>query len=1020
MNCLKLGNVFKCEYCKYVNISLILILFYLGQIISLNDAIKSANETKKLTNVSKNQLSKISIDLTNHLSDTSKIDASNSNSNSTTKINNNRNSTRLISKQNRQLEKHFYNITLPPVESTNHSLSTTKLIKTNSNKTLDEFDISESQNSPRISRFDEEPAGEEEQDQETEHQPQQQQQPFSLFEDDSVDGASSNLNEQKVVKELTKILSKGMSGATDQVKLDTLEQWKRRQRERKVVKDSRAKLFEDLLTAAINTHPEKVKKKTKKRNNKQEKDEQSNKQNFGSISPILSGYPNLDPELSADAETVIQHLQGLASVVDGSTPPFLSGNKLETSGDSSSGGDESSSSDNYSSSDATNTNDNDSPSEEKTSKKIVSSSSDRPIVKQFKQIKNKISQRRKQLDQIKKIFNVDLSLNKDGSLQGKTGSKKKETASSEVNEEYSNSEEGEASSSSTSKVKKKSSKKDKDKMQDLMNYLKENPEILASVMDELTANTEYSPTKLNPMSENDPLFQNSPQLDDNQLNYPSMSRKVYSTRQHPDYDTNNNNWDRAYRKPNRISSDIPSHDLANTLRRQRLRNNIAENFPQNDDNVLNMNANNRLIPLNEKPFSAEALLLESLRERQLMNLARLDRVLAERYQASNRSQVYSSLNRSGQTTLNFSPRSHLLPPSQQQQQQQQVTTATSDHRHGDVVDQMQRQIPNNRINNHPSANQRQYNQQDNTRPSLGQSDEEVLHHFMATNPPTHPYSIHDPVNDSIVQQQNQQLSKPYNPRLQQQSQQLQQFQQQQQQQQYPQLNRFRDWRDVSHSEASPSQRSDKTNFPMNATRPQFDLTTSAIDAHGSPSVHSNNYQLPSFPRTQSPTNDNHYDAKTYADSIVTKPGIQAINNNHQADNTIRPPGHNFIRDRPSVLRSESKSQPVVNANPYSETDLDDGDRKSSSRRRESISDDDELSERTRATNSNGPTDYFSAYKRTNQNGGLDHSYNNNNNRHEVLQTSNLKEKSQRQQEDLESDQNESESDGNDSGAMWAR
>lgn len=232
-----------------------------------------------------------------------------------------------------------------------------------------------------------------------------------------IDEASSNLSEMKVVKELTKFLSKGMSGATDQVKMETLENLKKRQRDRKMIKDNRAKLFEDLLTTAINNHPEKV-KKSKRQNHKDSGSNLKSSATFssGSSAHHLPINSDVDPELATDAETVLQHLQGLATAIDGPISP----NQLASSAslDSPASLNEGDSSDGLSSQTENDTSEQDV--DEKQSNKKPQSTSERPIVRQFKKIKNQLSQRRKQLDQIKKLFNIELALNpKDGSLMGK-------------------------------------------------------------------------------------------------------------------------------------------------------------------------------------------------------------------------------------------------------------------------------------------------------------------------------------------------------------------------------------------------------------------------------------------------------------------------------------------------------------------------------------------------------------------------------------------------------------------------
>lgn len=711
-----------------------------------------------------------------------------------------------------------------------------------------------------------------------------------------IDEASSNLNEKKVVKEITKMLSKGMSGATDQVKLETLENWKRRSKERKVIKDSRAKLFEDLLTAAISSHPDKIKKRTKK-----PKSANSRLRTLGS----LSSNPDLDPEMALDADNVISHLHGIASVLgDGSSsssggvtstpvngqqvasalnspenlPPTLglfgNENNEETSGESSG-------------------------ETEKEQVKKTRSSGDRLIVKQFKKIKQQISQRRKQLDQIKKIFNVELSLNpKDGSLMGKsTGNKQKSNkenaaASGEVGGSEEDPEEGgssqQASVSSTKEMSKNRGKNsmrqtNQTKMKELMDYLRNNPEILASVMSELTVGAEPGERNVAPAAS---LSPSSLRDDESHIIAPEGSelsapgrRSVYHNREHNLNQLHREQHPREYIREERDrgndierlpyeSQNSHSHSLHRSSypRRQSVRDthfDISNQMEQSPDTAYSTTSIRRSKDRDEPPpvkslssqlkvKSAESLLLESLRERQLMNLARLDMVLAERQMATSNNRSYVPSHSSNSSTSLLSRRDSL--------DYQRSPNSSRDREN------------NLSVSNRLSGRSRQQEQQQ-------QSDGEVLHHFMMVNQDADSTGGQSPINSAATDSNRadqfsrfvDRLSSPSGQSSDRNSMQslynqqaadnslssmagrfMDQQPQQQSNQQAP-LGRFKDWRDVSQVETSPSILNDKTDYhPPNVTWVPYDLSTGSsvntiTDAHKSASTISNHYQRHTMP-----------------------------------------------------------------------------------------------------------------------------------------------------------------------------
>jgi len=666
-----------------------------------------------------------------------------------------------------QMNRHSYNVSL----STGNTNSTQTSL---SNCTFEELNTSDSRLVPQSisSRFDEElnPYNDD----------------YSFGDIDAhAEGASSNLNQQRVVKELTKILSKGMSGATDQVRLETLENLKRRQRERKIAKDTRAKLFEDILTAAISSHPEKMKGK-----NKKGRRDRSAGSSISSGSSTLANNLDVEPELAVDAETVIQHLQGLSTLTDGQAAPQFAGLGGDETGLNSESpinedSQEGSGSDELSSQEV----------DENSSKKAIASN-DRPIIRQFKKIKEQISQRRKQLDQIKKIFNVELAINpKDGTLIGKSSSKKKNNprGSGEI-DDYTIIDESRLTGKKKTGGQSKSSK-----MRELSVYLKENPEILASVMAELTVGADPSRSTSSDLADdgiydsnlNQNAYSSSPSAFSTHRIKPSGASRLLM----------NVPWDKPRRFLRPLSSINPDFNdpvLFNNIRRgvgtQRSVNHGRDSVVGQDtiDDLMNTPGSR----------AAEALLLRSLRERQLINLARLEMVLAEQQQASNRSQVFSRLN--APTTGNGENDQRQLRDGPGRSQ------TSSRHQHGN------------------------------------QTDDETLHHFMVVNPNSSE-SPPSPVtwNHSHQQQWN---SSPYNlqlgeyQRLHYMSPQL-GLRSGQQQFQEKTLKRFRNWRDVSQSEASSSQLND-TNSSAPVTWVPYDLTTGsstrATEAQNSTS-HVNNY-----------------------------------------------------------------------------------------------------------------------------------------------------------------------------------
>lgn len=665
--------------------------------------------------------------------------------------------------------------------------------------------------------------------------------------DDDIE--SSNLSEKKVVKDLTKAFSKGMSGVSDQVKLETLEKWKRKQKERKVIKDNRAKLFEDLLSAAIMTHPEKVKK--------------SKKPAKDSLNSAVLNNPDIEPDIAHDAEAVLQHLQGLASIVDHQSSPGEILPIPETAEES------------------TEEDEADRPQEpaKSASEKGSSSSNDLTIVKGFKKIKNQILTRRKQLDQLKKILNPD----SESEAKSESHKPKKAVKVSPLVQddgEYTIVDDG----SFSIPKRRKTQTNRASRTSDLAAYLKENPEILASVAAEFTANLE-----------------NSRIGDDENNLLPTVEE-----------------FGQRYQRSRRSNGEhLRLHDSDNLIERNRA---SLDHRSLKQDWMQDLNASKRSLKFDNQPNDAvhsnnnhsppsrgttsEALLLQSLRERQLMNLARLEMVLAEKHQASSRSQVLSGLNPSSNS-------SHL----------------SNAKMSIDRIETPQNHQTNNQVQNWP-PNVRQ-NEMNST-----QTDAEVLHHFMMMNQDNH---LNFPMNRDITNpfvnetrwNPNQQLMRsedyhsnyPTNPFAD-------NFMSQQQV--APPLDRFRDWRDASQSRINSAVLMNKISPRPNFSWFPHDLTT------GSSSTPVGSRRSP-FEMYRDVANQ-----KARADASVTRANLHEPQD-EQTNRALA--GTRLIAERRS--RSMNPQKEVDAAAPDNQ-DTNNGESPQRSGQKSS--------------NSNTPLDYFSAYK----------------------------------------------------------
>lgn len=628
-------------------------------------------------------------------------------------------------------------------------------------------------------------------------------------DDNLLDGASTNLSEKRVMKELAKMLSKGMSGATDQVNLNTLENMKKRVKQRKQVKDNRAKLFEDLLTAAISTHPERAKK------GKGTKDELSSRdkpRDNPKLAAALSGLKNeLEPELSSDTETVLRHLQSLSTA-------FVDAENTESNNQA--GEDTSSLNEPLEGSSAGEGSDsglnNESASSNDSDEKVTTTrkSLDRPLVRGFKKIKNQFIQRRKHLDQIKKLFNIELALNpKDGSLVRKssatTSSKRKATKEHSDNDDSGN----------EAPIKRKPQK---NKMKELLKYLKENPEILNSVMSELQDSNEQnnrssehsqsgSSTATNIGNSNgsaieedalsNPYFNNPPSSMQHYVDADDIGVGSYSTHK----GTMINALDRPMAVVEPLRSQFEEHlsSLGSKSRKVATRLSEALNGDLGEKKRFRTRLNTPQVEFAQQPMSmaarskksAEAFLLESLRERQLMNLARLDLMLAEKHLGFNSSS--SQMSKVTQRNPNVGD----MDPNNVSH------TSKNDH----LTHQLSQQ--NNPQNWNNQRNQNQATRSSSISNQSQRPDEEVAHHFMAVN--SDGGSISDQFTDSAPSagysrhDSNQQYSQAQDSDTKAQS-------------QPNSLRRFKEWRDVSMDETNQLQVNDRMEY---LNKKSHDLST---------------------------------------------------------------------------------------------------------------------------------------------------------------------------------------------------
>lgn len=721
--------------------------------------------------------------------------------------------------------------------------------------------------------------------------------------DDSVDRASSNLNQKKMIRDLTKVISKGMSGATEQVRLDTLQNWKRKQQERKAIKDNRAKLFEDLLTAAIESRKETV---TKKSSKKSTRNHDSFKVNPPS-DPLGLASLGVDPELSTDAETVMRHIHGLSQAIDATS---------STSGPES---------DFVSSNEEADVDENGSSSQSDGSqpKTKSSSSNERPIVKRFKKIKQQISQRRKQLDQIKKIFNVELALNpKDGSLMGKPASGSKKAKKEEHGQDIGDYTVIDDSMSSG----KRRSKLQLTKSKELLDYLKENPDILESVVSELSGESARLAPSSSTIDDDIPVVPES--FDNNRVD--SFERKSHGYRESPSDDQSN--YRQQVLRLDRFNEDGSPNNLLT--------------FPRKPKQNIVDDTHNELKISTKSLKSPEILLLETLRERQLLNMARLEMVMAKRQQASDRSPVYSSLNSTQNSS--FQGKSH--------SPEQQTTRETN------MGTQKQR----------PTSNSRQ-------------SDEEVLHHFMMMDNQNFndlqskpELSFHSRLRSTLNSQPQtmKSQSKSFNMHnLSNPSRSETDLKQPQREE--SSLTRFREWTDVSQSEASSSSRNDKTNRDPNLSWLPYDLntggTSNSLSETRNPSAPAGDMGFE--PRKANQQLDSRF-SNTHVDLSITRPGRTVSSNLKLSDDTaFHHNGSSLTRSlsarKPHELQQPKGASPapVVTENLPQPYRYDSDVRTDKTYRSESPEPDMRKtlrksrhdSERIRYTGS-APKDYFSAYK----------------------------------------------------------
>lgn len=631
--------------------------------------------------------------------------------------------------------------------------------------------------------------------------------------------ASSNLNEQRAVRELKKILSKGLSTAVDPVKLETLEDWKRRQKERRLVKEKRAKLFEDLLTTAIESHPERENNKNEYSDNKT-RDEPVR----SASSSAGSSKPDVDPELMGDAELVMQHLQGLANVIDHHSPSHWSneqdhGNPNDDSGPISQSSDSSGSSSHTSS-------------DEDSGKDKRRPTPDRYIVKRFKKFKQSISQRRKQLEHIKKMFNVELALNaKDGSLVGKSTDHKKTKDATGIDAgdytviDDSTISEGPNSSMSpaTNRGRRKSGVRSQVKMRELRKYLLDNPEILASVMAELTVDADPTSNR-DGRDPDDDTSRHSRYAERSHHNRkPRLSGRTYDAEQESGI---NRHW-----RHHKL------HDRSSSIEK---------------------------LPLNHG--RAELTLIQSLRDRQLLNLARLENILAEK-QGLNRSQLaYQRMHpQSSNDDRIYSSDREPIKPSPDTHWR---ANKTGEEHHFLYVNQKPPDVPISKVLN----TEPEYRPPFNT--PITQSNYDSQHNSATTSNQASRY-VGSNAGPRSMSQPNPQT-----------------------------LNRFKEWRDVSHTEIGNSiqQRSDGQNTSIPTYQQTYDLSTGS--SYAAPRDTGGSRLYPSSSTNPAMTN-----------SLGTPQGM----NNDRVSQTLARPVDNLIQPGlqgadTQMYRNPMMSQGFINRN----------------------------------------------------------------------------------------------------------
>lgn len=447
---------------------------------------------------------------------------------------------------------------------------------------------------------------------------------------DSYDQAQDSItSERKAVKELSRLISKGLTGVSDALVADKSDSLRKRQKERKEKRSEQVKLYTELLTDALNNHVERgdSKKKTKKKfkSNNQNPKHRNHPNAHKSYTDAFGNEETLREELGVDSEYLFNKLQSLTSLADATSNSADSGEETDphvsnqdSADDDQSpqtkedGGESSSSDEVYDDNSTKNNAEQGSSTQDDSSVK----KSQGKIVKHLKKIKKQFLQRRKQLDQIKNIFNVELSLNnKDGTLVGKTtNNNEKKGKKDKVN--YPNSEQDSdytvlddyvqtgnkrhrsGNSQSSSKPNSVSKAIKSKSMRDLIGYLKENPEILSSIMSELYAESEnMAPSRKATFSV---------------VDQPSSSRQLNVI----DLLDNNDRSTSRSKPMKRSHANMYHYSLEPSFQTDILtrRKSVTEYvFPQTKSQGLN-----------------KVELLKALKERQLINLGKLEMAIASK------------------------------------------------------------------------------------------------------------------------------------------------------------------------------------------------------------------------------------------------------------------------------------------------------------------------------------------------------------------------------------------------------